>query len=254
MNQSLIVSNSNTDLITFDDDKVALIKRTIAKGATDDEMALFLHQCKRTGLDPLARQIYFQKYNTRSGPQMAIITGIDGYRLTADRTGLYAGNDDAEFNGVVNVTRYQNQFKAPKKATVTIWKIVGGQRCPFTASALWSEYYPGEKKGNMWQKMPMTMLAKCAEAKALRKAFPADLSGIYTRDEMQQADLIEAPYIEKPQLTQPSDDDTPQKLAEPELVEVEPEVVEIEPRTQPYDHPARPPDPQPDTTDQQFRY
>ncbi len=184
-----LTTTENTDIITFDDSKVQLIKRTVAIGATDDELELFLHQCQKTGLDPLAKQIYFQKYSTKAGPKMSIITGIDGYRLVADRTGKYAGNDEAVFDGKISQTRYQTTFDAPAKASVTVWKLVSGQRVAFSNSAYWNEYYPGDKKGSMWQKFPHVMLAKCAESGALRKAFPADLSGVYTQEEMSQADV-----------------------------------------------------------------
>ena len=70
---------------------------------------------------------------------------------------------------------------------MTVYKIVGGQRCGFTATARWDQYFPGEKQGFMWKKMPHLMLGKCAEALAIRKAFPAELSGLYTQEEMQQA-------------------------------------------------------------------
>lgn len=157
--------------------KVELIKRTVAVGATDDELALFMHQVKKTGLDPLARQIYFIKRQGKG----TIQTGIDGYRLVAERTGNYAGNDDPVFQELEGAAN-------PLKATVTVWKIVAGKRCPFTASAIWREYYPGDAQGWAWKKMPHVMLGKVAEALALRKAFPAELSGVYTHDEMAQAE------------------------------------------------------------------
>lgn len=169
--------------------KLALIKRTVAKDATDDELEMFLHQCRKTGLDPLARQIYCIK----RGGKATIQTGIDGYRLIADRTGLYAGNDDAVFVGEHFVGTEGREVSAPPQATVTVWKFVRDERCPFTATARWSEYYPGDIQGQMWRKMPYVLLAKCAEALALRKAFPADLSGIYTDAEMHQADVEPAP-------------------------------------------------------------
>jgi phage recombination protein Bet len=143
-------------------------------------LALFLHQCKRTGLDPLARQIYCIK----RGGKATIQTGIDGYRLIADRTGVYAGNDDPRFEG--------DEDGHPLKATVTVWKLVGGQRCGFTATARWSEY---KAEGPMWGRMPYLMLGKVAEALALRKAFPADLSGLYTDEEMDQAAPSTAPAL-----------------------------------------------------------
>lgn len=162
----------------FTNDQIELIKRTVCVGGTNDELTLFLSQCRKTGLDPFTRQIYAIK---RQG-KMTIQVGIDGYRLIADRTGLYAGNDDPV---------YDNEEK-PTKATVTVYKLVGGVRCPFTATARWSQYFPGDAQGFMWKKMPHLMLGKCAEGLALRKAFPVELSGIYTTDEMEQADEVPA--------------------------------------------------------------
>jgi len=156
------------------DEKVELIKKMVAKDCTDDELQLFLYTAKRTGLDPLARQIYAVK---RSG-RMTIQTGIDGYRLIADRTGKLAGISDYIFDS--------EDAKYPNRATVTVKKqLAGGVIAEFTATARWGEYNAG---GPMWLKMPFLMLGKCAEALALRKAFPADLSGVYTAEEMQQAD------------------------------------------------------------------
>jgi phage recombination protein Bet len=182
----------------IDDEKVELIKKTVAENATPDELKLFLYQASRTGLDPLARQIYFQKrYNKRRNKyEMTVITGIDGYRLVADRTGQYAGNDDPVFDSE----------DSPRKATVTVYKIIGNVRCPFTASARWDQYYPGDEQGFMWRKMPHLMLGKCAEALALRKAFPAELSGLYIKEEMDQADAEQAaPYAVPAPAPSPAD-------------------------------------------------
>ena len=180
--------NQNTPLNqTFNDDQVKLIKSTIAKGATDDELQLFLYQAQKTGLDPLARQIHFVK---RAG-QMTIQTAIDGFRAIAARTGQHAGTSDGIFER-------QPKADRPSKATVIVKKIVQGIVSEFSATARWDEYYPGDKQGFMWKKMPYTMLEKCAEAKALRKAFPEDLSGMYTNDEMQQADKKDIKSVSKP--------------------------------------------------------
>ncbi len=173
------------------DEQIDLVKKTVAKDATDDELKLFLYTAKRTGLDPLTRQIHFVKrksYNklTRSYTEnMTIQTGIDGYRAIAERTGELAGIDDAIFDGDSPTDAH------PIKATVNVYRMVQGQRVAFTASARWDEYAALDKEGNpsfMWKKMPYLMLAKCAESLALRKAFPNDLTGLYTNEEMAQAD------------------------------------------------------------------
>lgn len=168
-------------------EKIELIKQTVAKGATDLELELFFHACKRTGLDPLMKQIYaIKRWNSQERREtLAFQTGIDGYRLIAERTGCYAGSSDAEYEEGMSVGA------PPILARVTVTKLVNGTPCQFTASARWNEYVQKNKEGqptSMWQKMPYLMLAKCAESLALRKAFPAELSGLYTHEEMQQAD------------------------------------------------------------------
>lgn len=187
--------------------KVDLIRRTVAAGATNDDLELFFHQARRAGLDPLAKQIYYVK---RKGKGV-IQVGIDGLRLIADRTGKYAGSDDAVFSG----TTGRNY---PEKATVTVYKMVQGQRCPFTATARWDEYFPGDDQGFQWKKMPHAMLGKCSEALALRKAFPADMSGLYIHEEMDQADSVALPDTTVDRVHPPGRD--PKELLEaPGIVE-----------------------------------
>ena len=174
----------------FNDDQVSLIKNTIAKDATDNELQLFLHQCKRTGLDPLTRQIYFMK----RGGKVTIQTSIDGFRVIAERSGDYAGQDEPVFEDVLD----GEGKKKDKKCRVTVYRFRGDTRYPAAVGvAYWSEYCPQQGQDFMWKKMPHTMLAKVAEALALRKAYPQDLSGLYTNDEMNQADVTPAPVVDE---------------------------------------------------------
>lgn len=159
--------------------QIELVKNTVAKGATDDELKLFLYVCARSGLDPFTKQVHL----IPRGGSKTIQVGIDGLRSIAERSENYAGNDDPVFDDESN----------PQKATVTIYKIVQGQKVGFTASARWKQYFPGDKLGFMWKKMPHLMLGKCAEALALRKAFPAVMTGIYIHEELHQADTSSAP-------------------------------------------------------------
>ncbi len=158
-----------------DNEQLRLIRELLTTDLTDDEFSLYVRVASHTGLDPFKRQVYAIKrrdQHSKSGFKLSIQTGIDGYRAVAQRTGLYAGSDDAIFDGLSKDKQY------PGKATVTVYKIVGGIRCPFTASARWDEYVPPENQRAMWKKMPHNMLAKCAESLALRKAFPEELAGI----------------------------------------------------------------------------
>jgi hypothetical protein len=131
----------------------------------------------RTRLDPLLRQLYFIKYGQGERAKVSYVTSIDGYRIIAHRTGDFAGTDEPRYE-------YDAQGRL-SHCTVTVYKFVQGQRVGFSAKVKFSEYI-GQ---NLWLKMPETMIAKVAEAHALRKAFPQDLSGIYTTDEMEQAEV-----------------------------------------------------------------
>jgi phage recombination protein Bet len=171
------IAERNLPIGELSRDQLELVKRTVASGATDDELRLFIHDCQRRGVHPLDRLLHF----TKRGGKYTPITGIDFMRSRAADTGEYAGNDDPAF-------RYGDpDTHAPTEATVTVWRIVQGQRYAFTATARWAEYYPGKALGFMWEKLPHVMLGKVAEALALRKAFPQQLSGLYETSEMDQA-------------------------------------------------------------------
>ena len=170
-NENSIVSTQDNITKTakisgFNEDQIKLVIQTVAKGATFPELQMFLYIAKKTGLDPLAKQIHFTKFRDKNGgSNITIITGIDGYRSIASKTGEHAGTDDTVFDS--------EDKPRPKKATVTVYRIVKGQEKAFTASARWDEYFPSmANKQFMWNKMPYTMLGKCAEALALRKSLP----------------------------------------------------------------------------------
>ena len=180
-----ILNDSVANISRYSPEFVQLVRDTVARGATTEELKLFLYTAARLGLDPLAKQIYFTKrWNARLGKEiMVVIVGIDGFRSIAERSGKYAGQDDPVF---------AEKDGRLVKATVTGYRrdSPNGERYPVSASAYWDEYCP-EKDDWMWRKMPHGQLAKVAEALMLRKAFPVQLVGIYTEEEMAQSS---APY------------------------------------------------------------
>lgn len=190
-------------------EQIDLIKKTVAVGTTDNELHLFLYVAKRTGLDPLVRQIHCVKREknvklTNGGwtkeSVMTIQTGIDGFRVIAERSKKYLGQTKPEYE-------YDDQDN-PISCTVGVFKKGFDQ--PIYATAFFDEYAQSYEKngqkvyGPMWQRMPRLMIAKCAEALALRKAFPQDLSGIYTTEEMAQADSgpVVAAVTQEPQVSE----------------------------------------------------
>lgn len=167
-------------------EKIELLKRTVCKGSTNDEFDLFVHACKRTGLDPFMRQIYAVKRwdGALRREVMQIQTGIDGYRLIADRTGKYAPGKETVFS-------YSSDGKLVSSTAYVKKQTPDGTWHEISSTAYFDEYVCTKKDGapnTMWATKGHIMLSKCAEACALRKAFPAELSGIYTKEEMEQAD------------------------------------------------------------------
>jgi phage recombination protein Bet len=159
--------------------RLQVVKQTLAPDLSDAELQLFAFVANRSGLDPFAKQVYAVK---RAG-KVTFQTGIDGYRSTAERTGEYDGSDEPEFG--------PDKDGHPEWARVTVYRYRNGRRVGQSATAFWAEFHPGQDGTGMWKKMPRNQLAKCAEALALRKAFPFVLADLYTSEEMDQADAIE---------------------------------------------------------------
>ena len=169
-----------SSLALWTPEQTQLISTTIAPGCSGDELRLFAYACQRTGLDPFSKQIYAIK----RGGKMTIQAGIDGLRSIAERTGQLDGSEtfwcgeDGQWQDVWLSSK-------PPAAAKTIIHRKGASH-PFVGVARTADYNAGQ---GLWTKMPAAMIAKCSEALALRKAFPADLSGVYSTDEMQQAEV-----------------------------------------------------------------
>ena len=161
-------------------EQTQLISTTIAPGCSNDELRLFAYACQRTGLDPFSKQIYAIK----RGGKMTIQAGIDGLRAIAERTGQLDGSETYWCGDDGVWTDVWLGSKPPAAAKTIIHRK--GSTHPFTGVARFADYNAGQ---GLWSKMGAAMIAKCSEALALRKAFPADMSGVYSTDEMHQAEV-----------------------------------------------------------------
>src|SRR5690625_128623 len=203
MSTELAKAASTELAITADQTDFTPAQRTALKhmgvdSATNEDLQIFFHQAKRTGLDPFARQIHMIGRNSKNYQtgqyevKYTIQTGIDGFRLigrrAAEQTGETISMDQAEWLAEDGTWRpaWSNKWGLPIAARVTIKR--NGQ--PFTAVAMFDEYAQKTRQGNltqMWQQRPAGQLSKCAEALAWRMAFPQDLAGLYTAEEMNQS-------------------------------------------------------------------
>lgn len=183
--------------VDFSTTQIAIVKEVICPGISDAQLAMFSSVCKLKRLDPFSKQIYATLRRDRESNtlKLTIQTGIDGFRLIAERTGKYGGQQDFEWCGKdgkwVDVW-LDDKPPAAARATVvrTDWAL------PLRRVARWSAYV--QDRSPMWAKMGAEQLAKCAEALALRGAFPEELSGLYTDDEMDQADAPRTQVESKP--------------------------------------------------------
>lgn len=207
---ALSVIHSGVD---FNAPQIKLIKDTVAKDTNNEEFNLFMEVAKRSGLDPFRKQIhavvYGKKAKDQSKRKMSIITGIDGFRSIAARSGRYRPDEnEAEYE-------YDPELKGPLNPLGLVKAVVTINICdeagawhPVRGWAYWDEFAPIKDKmgendrgdwrptgeqtldGN-WPKMGRVMLAKCAESQAIRKAFPEQTSGIYEAAELDRERVIE---------------------------------------------------------------
>lgn len=188
------------DQVEFTPAQVAALRQIGVQDASPADLAVLLHQAQRTGLDPFARQLYMiGRWDSRSqSVKQTIQTSIDGLRVVAARRAETMGVP-LSISAALLADPRSGQWRevlpsgvAPLAAKVTVRLGQG----TFEAVAHLDEYRQTGRDGKpmgLWGRMPATMLGKCAEALALRKACPMDLSGVYTSEEMQQADAVVAP-------------------------------------------------------------
>ena len=174
----------------FTPEQIDIIKRDIAKGASDNELQFFLAVCTRTGLDPFTKQIWCIERWTGGSRQMVTQLGIDGARLIAERSGKYEGQEGPYWCGADGIwVDCWLKREPPVAAKVLIYKR--GARVPTTGIALYAESVQTKKDGtpnSFWQRQPAFQLAKCAEMNGLRRSFPHELSGLHIDGELDGGD------------------------------------------------------------------
>jgi phage recombination protein Bet len=210
----------------FSNDQIRLLGETVAKGCDQNELAFFLQVAKLKRLDPFTGQIHVVKrWDSMAGKdKITIQTGIDGFRVIAARTDELAGIDDPEYD--------TEEGEHPNVAKVTVYRYGrNDEKITYKATARWSEYAQTKRDGGlgpMWKKLPWLMLGKCAESLALRKAFPDELSGMYTNEEMEQADNDQPgapagkPQVQMPRSTDEKKADLAKQQAKAETVKQNP--------------------------------
>lgn len=190
---SELAVRSTTTALAFDAGQRKLIRDTFASGASEQEFAALIAVAERRGLDPFLRQVYFvQRWDSQKSCMVwAVQVSIDGLRGIAQKTGLYDGQDEPEFE--------YDAKGGLKSCRVRVYRKDWSR--PSVAVAHWGEYAQKKKDGSLtafWAGKPHIMLAKCAEALAIRKAFPEDTGGIYTAEEMGEEPINITPVDARP--------------------------------------------------------
>lgn len=170
-----MIQTKTLEYIYSKEEENELLRKTFGNGLNDLEFELFTNICKLTRLNPFTKQIYPVKISGK----MSVITGIDGLRTIAERTGNYSPGREPSFQydkdgSLLSATAY-----VKKKTSDGTWHEV-------SATAFFSEYKPAFGS-NFWRDKPHIMISKCAEGLAIRRAFPAVTANLYTEDEMEQA-------------------------------------------------------------------
>lgn len=195
--------------------QMALVRKTVAKDCSEAEFDQFIHMARHLGLDPLRRQIYAFVFNKDDAGkrQLTLVTAIDGLRTIADRTNCYRPDEEEPQIEYSEEARDPNlNPKGLVKAKVRVFKFAHGDWHPVVGVARWDEFAPQREiweydqeagkrrptgrfeldpRKDNWRRMPHVMLAKCAEAQALRRAWPDDLSTLYEASEVDQQHTID---------------------------------------------------------------
>jgi phage recombination protein Bet len=176
-----------------------LVEQVFPAAKSPESIFMALAYCKARGLDIYKRPVHIVPMwsSEKRAYVETVWPGIAEIRTTAARTGAYAGIDDIvfgqmierSFSGRTNKGDVSAKVSYPEFAKATVYRLVKGHRVPFTATVWWEEAYATVGKtdvpNDMWCKRPRGQLAKCAEAAAIRMAFPEEVGNDLTAEEME---------------------------------------------------------------------
>lgn len=178
------LSERNIDIAVWN-----TLQNSVFPGAKDESILLAVDYCKARKMDILKKPCHIVPMPVKdaktgnSSWRDVIMPGIYEQRITAFRTGQMAGQEEPQFGESIT----HLGVTAPEWCKVTVYRFINGERCAFSHTEYFSEACSTTKDGkinSMWTKRPRGQLAKCAEAGALRKAFPDELGGVITADEV----------------------------------------------------------------------
>lgn len=176
------------------------LKNSLYTGAKDESIKLVLDYCKAAKLDPMQKPVHIVPMSVKNAQtgryeyKDVVMPGVGLYRIQAARSNQYAGVSEPEFGEDVTCNLGGINITYPKWCKVTVKKLVNNTIVEFTAKEYWLENYATASKesiapNTMWKKRPYGQIAKCAEAQALRKAFPEIISQHPTAEEMEGKDI-----------------------------------------------------------------
>lgn len=231
---------------------IDVLRNSLYPGAQDASIKLVLSYCKAAGLDPMQKPVHIVPMQVSTGKKDedgwdikenrdVIMPGVGLYRSQAERTGQYAGISEPEYGPLMELTYVSEVWesvngrrvksnknvtmKYPEWCRITVERVVDGMIRRYTAVEYWIENYATksnktEEPNAMWKRRPRGQLAKCAEAQALRKAFPGSVGSQPTAEEMEGKSLLEDDRTIDMPATKPPVEQPQSKSAKPKPTDV----------------------------------
>lgn len=198
--------STNLPTIQINEEELfSVLRNSLYVGAQDESIKMVIGYCKATNLDPMQKPVHIVPMYCSTGQKDSkgddikskrdvVMPGIGLYRIQAARSGEFAGTSEPEFGEDITEIIDGITITFPQWCRVTVKRLMSnGVVAEFTSKEFWKENYATKSKDSkapnaMWAKRPYAQLAKCAEAQALRKAFP-EVGSQPTADEMEGKEI-----------------------------------------------------------------